>query len=120
MTKRYAVPAFSFVTFLPWMVSPIVKPGPTVPLTVLAEAAEPPPVAASATAATAPSSQERVRILLMSFGLLRVRALDRAHDRTSRSSKARTVIRTVETPRTFLDGPRMPALRGAGSVDVEH
>jgi hypothetical protein len=27
MTKGYAVPAFSFATFLPFMVSPIVKPG---------------------------------------------------------------------------------------------
>src|SRR6266545_1142403 len=34
MTRRYAVPAFSFVTFLRCMASPIVKPGPTVPLTV--------------------------------------------------------------------------------------
>ena len=46
ITKRY-VPAFSFVTFLPCMVSPIVKPGPTLPLTVLAEAAELLPAAAS-------------------------------------------------------------------------
>src|SRR5829696_29294 len=30
MTKRYEVPPFSFVTFLPCIVSPIVKPGPTV------------------------------------------------------------------------------------------
>jgi DNA-binding CsgD family transcriptional regulator len=37
------------------MVSPIVNPGPTVPLTVFAEAAQPPPVAASAAAATAAS-----------------------------------------------------------------
>ena len=27
MTKRYAVPAFSLVTFLPCTVNPIVKPG---------------------------------------------------------------------------------------------
>src|SRR6266581_8919938 len=69
MTKRYAVPAFRFVTFLPCMVSPIVKPGPTVPLTVFAVAAEPLPVAASAAATTAASSKEWVRviILLMSF-----------------------------------------------------
>ena len=56
MTKRYAMSAFSFVTFLLWMVSPIVKPGPTVPLTVFAEAAEPLPAPASAAAATALSS----------------------------------------------------------------
>src|SRR5215218_7044947 len=72
MTKRYAVPAFSFVTFLPCIVSPIVKPGPTVPLTVFAGAAEPLPVAASAAAATAPSSKDRVRVILvMSFASLR-------------------------------------------------
>jgi hypothetical protein len=54
--------------FLPCIVSPIVKPGPTVPLTVFAGAAEPLPVAARAAAATAPSSKDRVRvILLMSF-----------------------------------------------------
>jgi hypothetical protein len=52
MRKRYAVPAFSFVTFLPCTVTPIVKPGPTVPLTVLTVAAEPLPGAASAAAAT--------------------------------------------------------------------
>jgi hypothetical protein len=72
MTKRYAVPAFSLATFLPCMVSPIVKPGPTVPLTVFAVAAEPLPVAASAAAATAPSTRDRVReILRMSFASLR-------------------------------------------------
>ena len=38
-TKRYGVPAFSFVTFLPLIVSPIVKPGPTVPVTVFVVAA---------------------------------------------------------------------------------
>src|SRR5215217_6036033 len=68
MTKRYAVPALSFATFLPCMVSRIVKPGPTVPLTVFAVAAEPMPVATSAAAATALSSKGHVRvILLMSF-----------------------------------------------------
>src|SRR5213593_3343775 len=71
MTKRYAVPAFNFVTLLPCMVSPIVKPGPTVPVTVFGEAAEPLPVAASAAAATAPSSRDRVRVIvLMSFASL--------------------------------------------------
>jgi hypothetical protein len=51
------------------MVSPIVKPGPTAPLTVFAVAAEPLPVAASAAATSAASSKECVRviILLMSF-----------------------------------------------------
>ncbi len=39
-TKRYGVAAFSLVTFLPFMVSPIVKPGPTVPVTVFAVAAD--------------------------------------------------------------------------------
>src|SRR6476469_6011053 len=68
ITKRYGVPAFSFVTFLPWIASPIVKPGPTVPLTVFVAAAEPPPAAASAVAATVASSKDRVRIsLLMSL-----------------------------------------------------
>src|SRR5215213_9961401 len=65
MTKRYAVPAFSLVTFLPCMVSPIVKPGPTVPLTVFAAAAWPPPAAASAAAATAARSTERVRVVVL-------------------------------------------------------
>src|SRR5829696_2040099 len=64
MTKRYGVPAFSLVTFLPWMVSPIVKPGPTVPLTVFAVAAGLPPAAASAAAATAPRSTDHVRVVL--------------------------------------------------------
>ena len=73
ITKRYAVPAFNFVTFVPFMVSPIVKPGPTVPLTVFTVAAEPLPVAVSAAAATtAPSSEVRVRVVLLmpaaSFG----------------------------------------------------
>src|SRR5215208_3087924 len=68
MTKRYAVPALSFATFLPCMVSRIVKPGPTVPLTVFAVAAEPMPVATSAAAATALSSKGHVRVIhLMSF-----------------------------------------------------
>jgi len=52
------------------MVNVIVNPGPTVPLTVFAVAAEPLPVAASAAVATttAMSSEDRVRvILLMSF-----------------------------------------------------
>src|SRR5215213_5303624 len=65
MTKRYGVPAFSFVTFLPWMVSPIVKPGPTVPLTVFAVAAGLPLAAASAAAATAPTSTDHVRVVLL-------------------------------------------------------
>src|SRR5215213_1292327 len=65
MTKRYGVPAFSLVTFLPWMVSPIVKPGPTVPLTVFAVAAGLPPAAASAAAATAPRSTDHVRVVLL-------------------------------------------------------
>src|SRR6187200_1212586 len=96
-TKRYAVPAFSFVTFLPCMVSPIVKPGPTVPLTVFAEAAKPLPVAASAVAATTLSSKDRVRVILFipfaSFGVAE-----------AGSSKAGTVLRTVQTPLTFNAG----------------
>src|SRR5215207_3676869 len=63
MTKRYAVPAFRLVTFLPCMVSPIVKPGPTVPLTVFAVAAGLPPAVASAAAATAPRSADHVRVV---------------------------------------------------------
>ena len=65
MTKRYAVPAFSLVTFLPFIASPIVKPGPTVPVAVFAEPARPLPVAASAAAATAPSSKDRVHVILL-------------------------------------------------------
>jgi hypothetical protein len=55
------------------MVSPIVNPGPTVPLTVFAEAARALFVAASAEAAmTAPRSDSRVRgTLLMPFVSLR-------------------------------------------------
>jgi hypothetical protein len=56
MTKRYGVPAFNFVTLLPFMVSPIVKPGPTVPLTVFGVAAEPLPTTTSAVAVTATTS----------------------------------------------------------------
>jgi hypothetical protein len=47
------------------MVSPIVKPGPTVPLTIFAVAAEPVPAAASAAATIAPSSRECVRVILL-------------------------------------------------------
>jgi hypothetical protein len=46
------------------MVSPIVKPGPTVPVTVFVEAAEPLPVAASAATTTAARSQQRVPVIL--------------------------------------------------------
>src|SRR5215208_1885976 len=63
MTKRYPVPAFSLVTFLPCMVSPIVKPGPTVPLTVFVVAATLPPGAASAATASAPRSTDRMRVV---------------------------------------------------------
>src|SRR5436189_1285968 len=116
MTKRYAVPAFSLVTFLPCMVSPIVKPGPTVPLTVFAVAAEPLPVAARATATIAAKSHQRVRVLaVMSFASLGHELGDRARDRIARSSKARTVIRTVEAPRTFP-----PGLGHDVVVEVEH
>src|SRR6266566_2815850 len=90
MTKRYGVPAFSFVTFLPLIVSAIVKPGPTVPLTVFAEAAaELLPVAASAAAATATVPRGRYRIgaiVLISCASFKSRASDRARDRTTRSS----------------------------------
>src|SRR5919197_5521954 len=73
MTKRYAVPAFSFVTFLLCMVSAIVKPGPTVPFTVLAVAADPLLVAASAAAPIAANSKERVRVIFsMSTAFLEV------------------------------------------------
>src|SRR6266568_1999991 len=82
MTKRYGVPAFSFVTFLPLIVSAIVKPGPTVPLTVFAEAAaELLPVAASAAAATATVPRSRYRIgaiVLISCASFKSRASDRA------------------------------------------
>jgi hypothetical protein len=47
------------------MVSPIVKPGPTVPLTVFTVAAELLLAAASAAKATAPASKVRLRILLL-------------------------------------------------------
>src|SRR5512134_2814222 len=72
MTKRYAVPAFSLVTFLPFMVSPIVKPGPTVPFTVFAGAAEPLPETASAAAATtAPRNNDFAPVIhLMPFASL--------------------------------------------------
>jgi hypothetical protein len=45
------------VTFLPFMVSLIVNPGPTVPFTVFAVAVEPMFVTASAAAATTPSTE---------------------------------------------------------------
>ena len=73
MTKRYGVPAFSFVTFLPFIVSPIVKPGPTVPVTVFGVAAEPLLVAASAAATAAVSSKALVRpIVFMSLASFEV------------------------------------------------
>ena len=54
-----------FRDLLPCIASPVVKPGPTVPVTVFAVAAELLPVAASAAAATAPSSKDRVRVIIL-------------------------------------------------------
>ena len=77
------------------------------PLTVFAEAAMPLPIAVSAVAATAPSSKDRVRVILLIICLHSVMSSDRAHIGRARSSIARTVTRTVETPRTF-------------SIDAQH
>src|SRR5215471_6055402 len=67
MTNRYGVSAFSFVTFLPCSVRPIVKPGPTVPVTVFGAAAEPLPAATSAAAPIAASKTAACVMVLMSF-----------------------------------------------------
>src|SRR5207247_11059566 len=94
----YGVAAFSFVTFLPCSVRPIVKPGPTVPVTVFGVAADPLPVATNAAAPIAATSTDVRVIVLISF------ASSRSGSETG-SSSAGVAIRTVETPWTLRPAP---------------
>ncbi len=116
-TKRYGVAAFSLVTFLPFMVSPIVKPGPTVPVTVFAVAAELLLVAASAAATAAASSKGRVRLIVFKS----LASFDVMSSRSSPGSD-RSILEARDgdshrgDPRTFQSGV---GLRRDVVVEVE-